>query len=896
MSSQDKAVICECCGNPYTVHGYKWCKPCQINKLKQNFTNWSSGNEKIDELIQEFQLKINRHDDIIVEWIPYNQFNDIKEIDKDDTATLYSATWMNGQLKYENYKVEKKRVPNEKVALKCMYNSQNITNEFLSEVKSFSIYRFDYDILKIYGISQNPETRDYIIVFQERYCETCGKICKDLRRCWCKPCKINNLKQNFTNWTSGNEIIDEFIQEMQMKIKNFTDIIVEWIPYNRFNDIKEISKDDTATLYSAIWIDGPLKYLDVKINEWKYERLPNKRVALRCVYNSQKFIDEAKGYSIDDHEYDIPHIYGITQNANTKDYIIVLDDRYCKNCGKIGEIYTNEKIQWCKPCQINNLNQNLTSGNEKIDNFIQEMQLKIEKYHSKIVEWIPYNQFSNIKIITKDDFTTLYSAIWIDGPLYFGMCSCIRVMPNKKVVLKCLSYNSQNITDEFLSEARLCFDNNTNNDLFKYGISQNPNTNDYIIVFGDDYCEICGKVYTDTTRKYCESCLINDLKKKFANWTSGNDKIDEFIQEMQMKMNGYDDILVEWIPYNQFDNIKEVGKGGFAMVYSAIWKDGPFIYHYGKSVNENYKRSPNRVVALKNLYNSQNISNEFLNEIKKYSIKFNDNILKIYGISQNPDTKDYIMVFEYANGGNFINYINNYAVNWSWHERLEALENVINGLKIIHENDMVHRDFHTGNILSFINVQGGDENLDSSFYISDMGLCGDVSNVDETKLYGVMPFMSPEVLRGNPYTKAADIYSFGMIMYFVATGMQPFFNCAHDEFLVLNICDGIRPEINEQKAPKCYIELMKRCWDSDPNNRPSAIKIEELINSFMYPENKEIIVQFKEAEEYRKANFLSIKNNQLTTHSQAYYTSRLLNQFTRVLTECLDCLDCSIDD
>ncbi|CAB5379324.1 unnamed protein product [Rhizophagus irregularis] len=89
---------------------------------------------------------------------------------------------------------------------------------------------------------------------------------------------------------------------------------------------------------------------------------------------------------------------------------------------------------------------------------------------------------------------------------------------------------------------------------------------------------------------------------------------------------------------------------------------------------------------------------------------------------------------------------------------------------------------------------------------------------------------------------------------------------------------------------------MKRCWDSDPNNRPSAIKIEELINSFMYPENKEIIVQFKEAEEYRKANFLSIKNNQLTTHSQAYYTSRLLNQFTRVLTECLDCLDCSIDD
>ena len=34
----------------------------------------------------------------------------------------------------------------------------------------------------------------------------------------------------------------------------------------------------------------------------------------------------------------------------------------------------------------------------------------------------------------------------------------------------------------------------------------------------------------------------------------------------------------EWIPYNQFGNIEEIGKGGFATVYSAIWKDGPLGY------------------------------------------------------------------------------------------------------------------------------------------------------------------------------------------------------------------------------------------------------------------------------------------------------------------------------
>src|SRR6266498_5852994 len=120
-----------------------------------------------------------------------------------------------------------------------------------------------------------------------------------------------------------------------------------------------------------------------------------------------------------------------------------------------------------------------------------------------------------------------------------------------------------------------------------------------------------------------------------------------------------------------------------------------------------------------------------------------------------------------------------------------------------------------------------------------------------------------------------------MIMYFAATRKQPFANCAHDELLALDICNGLRPEINEQEAPKCYIDLMKMCWDSNPDNRPSAIEVKELINLFKKRENGEIEKQFEEAEKYRKANLLSIENNQSTAHPQAYYTSRLLNPFTK---------------
>ena len=121
-----------------------------------------------------------------------------------------------------------------------------------------------------------------------------------------------------------------------------------------------------------------------------------------------------------------------------------------------------------------------------------------------------------------------------------------------------------------------------------------------------------------------------------------------------------------------------------------------------------------------------------------------------------------------------------------------------------------------------------------------------------------------------------------MIMYFVATGSQPFSDCAHDQNLAIRICNGIRPEITEKEAPKCYIDLMKKCWDQNPDNRPNAKEMDELIES-IYNSNDKIKQQFKEAYKYKKANLSAIENIQSTTHPQAIYTSRLLNPYTKDL-------------
>ena len=119
-------------------------------------------------------------------------------------------------------------------------------------------------------------------------------------------------------------------------------------------------------------------------------------------------------------------------------------------------------------------------------------------------------------------------------------------------------------------------------------------------------CKKCFKEYTDIFYQWCKSCQINDLKANFTNWTSGDEKIDKFIQEMQLGIKYHYEIIFEWIPYNQFNNIAEIAKNGFSIVYLAKWKDIPHYDHIGNK----WKRNSGTV-----LLNSQNTIDRCLNKV-----------------------------------------------------------------------------------------------------------------------------------------------------------------------------------------------------------------------------------------------------------------------------------------
>src|SRR3954454_2253247 len=112
----------------------------------------------------------------------------------------------------------------------------------------------------------------------------------------------------------------------------------------------------------------------------------------------------------------------------------------------------------------------------------------------------------------------------------------------------------------------------------------------------------------NTGRAWCHKCDSGKFLKEGK--TSGNPEIDKLIHESQLKTKHYRRNL-EWIPYDSFQDIKSIGEGGFANIYSATWLDGEPTYEYGKSTKQ--RTGPIRV-ALKKLKNSENME-AFINEV-----------------------------------------------------------------------------------------------------------------------------------------------------------------------------------------------------------------------------------------------------------------------------------------
>ncbi|XP_027364785.1 LEAF RUST 10 DISEASE-RESISTANCE LOCUS RECEPTOR-LIKE PROTEIN KINASE-like 1.1 [Abrus precatorius] len=198
-----------------------------------------------------------------------------------------------------------------------------------------------------------------------------------------------------------------------------------------------------------------------------------------------------------------------------------------------------------------------------------------------------------------------------------------------------------------------------------------------------------------------------------------------------------------------FDQSREVGKGGFGVVYYGKLHDG-------------------REVAVKRLHehNYRRVE-QFMNEIKILTRLRHKNLVSLYGCTSR-HSRELLLVYEYISNGTVASHLRHESTNpgfLGWPIRMKVAIETATALAYLHASDIIHRDVKTNNIL-----------LDNTFCVkvADFGLSrvfpSDVTHVS-TAPQGTPGYVDPEYHRCYQLTSKSDVYSFGVVLIELISSM-----------------------------------------------------------------------------------------------------------------------------
>ncbi|KAH3765745.1 TKL protein kinase [Pelomyxa schiedti] len=249
---------------------------------------------------------------------------------------------------------------------------------------------------------------------------------------------------------------------------------------------------------------------------------------------------------------------------------------------------------------------------------------------------------------------------------------------------------------------------------------------------------------------------------------------------------------------------RELGRGAHAIVKEAVWKG--------------------QKVALK-IFSESAMDfrfEDFLTELAILSLTRHPNIMRLHGavVQSSADSEStYMLVTELLPGGTLEKLCRGAPL-----EQLKVLKyatHVARGMAHLHSLNMIHRDLKTANCL-----------LDSqdNVKVADLGLSRVVNKLAMTGGVGTPKWEAPECLGTNQYTRAADVYSYAIVVWEMVTGQEPFPDVQSIFELKKLVCDKKkRPEI----PPTCSSllrELLKVCWHPNPKKRPTFSNIAEKLS------------------------------------------------------------------
>lgn len=267
---------------------------------------------------------------------------------------------------------------------------------------------------------------------------------------------------------------------------------------------------------------------------------------------------------------------------------------------------------------------------------------------------------------------------------------------------------------------------------------------------------------------------------------------------------------------NRYEIIEKIGGGGMSNVYKAKC------------------RVLNRFVAIKILRDELINDHDFVEKFKQESLSAaslaHPNIVNIYDTGIEGDV--YYIVMEYVKGENLKKYITRKG-KLSEQETIRIARQVAEGLKHAHSNNIVHRDIKPHNILI---------TEDGIAKVTDFGIAraATSSTINNTSnVIGSVHYFSPEQARGGYVDDKSDIYSLGIVMYEMITGVVPFDADNHISVAMKQIQEKPVPpskKLKNLQISKGLEEIIMKCLEKHQSFRfqsaDELIKKLDVLNGF----------------------------------------------------------------
>ncbi|KAL7721089.1 Kinase-like domain-containing protein [Entamoeba marina] len=187
------------------------------------------------------------------------------------------------------------------------------------------------------------------------------------------------------------------------------------------------------------------------------------------------------------------------------------------------------------------------------------------------------------------------------------------------------------------------------------------------------------------------------------------------------------------------------------------------------------------------------------------------NILQLKGFSLSPTA----LLFDYCDR-NLQEYVHDKSVNIEWKTVVDFALQIATGMNKLHQLKMVHRNLQTSSIAMRLNQ----DTRTWTILIADFGKTVMESTGNSLSTYDVA-YTSPEIIQQLPYTRASDVYSFGIVLWELATRIKPFEKNKTTQILSNQILNGVRPFPTLKTQSSIFNKLVGKCWHQQQANRPT---------------------------------------------------------------------------